>query len=205
MVGGETAGSLVRGHGVGRAGRRVRRMYQTDLIPLLPSIISALAEGDRSIIPSFIDVGIPNLVGPTEGDFLSVECADSGRLVDGPEAQAALEDVTEDALVALSSAQVFCQDWDVEHLPASFNEQVVVDVPTLVFAGTLDPITPYLDSKAQAEAMPDARYVEVPTGGHTVAAFDDCTQQARADFWTDPSSDLPACVDELAPRPFVVS
>jgi len=94
----------------------------------------------------------------------------------------------------------------VEHLPESFNEPVVVDVPTLVFAGTLDPITPYLDSKAQAEAMPDARYVEVPTGGHVVAAFDDCTKRARADFWSDPSStDLPACVADLVPRPFAVS
>ena len=64
--------------------------------------------------------------------------------------------MTDDALVALASAQVFCPDWPVEHVPASFNEQVVVDVPTLVFAGTLDPITPYLESKAQAEAMPDA-------------------------------------------------
>jgi len=180
-------------------------LYRSDLIPLLPSIIAALAEGDRSIIPAFIDVGIPNLVDPSEGDFFSVECADSGGLIDGPEAEASLEEVTDDALVALASAQVFCPDWGVEHLPESFNEQVVVDVPTLVFAGTLDPITPYLDSKAQAEAMPDARYVEVPNGGHSVATFDDCTKQARAGFWTDPSSDLPTCVSELAPRPFAIS
>ena len=53
--------------------------------------------------------------------------------------------------------------------------------------------------------MPDARYVEVPNGGHSVATFDDCTKQARAEFWTDPSSDLPGCVGELAPRPFTVS
>ena len=180
-------------------------MYRSDLIPVLPSIIAALAKGDRGIIPAFIDSGIPNLVDPSEGDFFSVECADSGRLIDDAEAQTALEGVTDDALVALSSAQVFCQDWQVEQEPASFNEQVVVDVPTLVFAGTLDPITPYLDSKGQAEAMPDARYVEVPNGGHTVAPFDDCTQQARADFWTDPSSELPACVADLAARPFSIS
>jgi len=180
-------------------------LYRSDLIPVLPSIIATLAEGNRSIIPAFVDTGVPNLVDPSEGDFFSVECADSGRLIDSADAQSALQDVTDDALVALASAQVFCPDWAVEPVPESFNEQVVVDVPVLVFAGTLDPITPYLDSKGQAEAMPDARYVEVPTGGHTVSAFDDCTLQARAEFWTDPSSDLPACVGDLAPRPFVVS
>jgi pimeloyl-ACP methyl ester carboxylesterase len=141
----------------------------------------------------------------SEGAFMSVECADSGRLVDGEDAQAALTEVEDDALVALASAQVFCQDWDVEQAPESFNEQVVVDVPTLVFAGSLDPITPVTDSRGQAEAMPDAEYAEVPTGGHVVAAFDDCTKQARAEFWTDPSTALPSCVAELAPRAFAVS
>jgi pimeloyl-ACP methyl ester carboxylesterase len=82
---------------------------------------------------------------------------------------------------------------------------VVVDVPTLVFAGTLDPITPYLESKAQAEAMPDARFVEVPRGGHTVSDLDECTKQARDAFWTDPSAELPACVGDLAPQAFAVS
>jgi pimeloyl-ACP methyl ester carboxylesterase len=178
-------------------------LYRSDLIPALPSIIAALARGDRAIIPAFIDTGVPNLLEPSEGDFFSVECADSGRLVEG--AEAALEDSSGDALVALASAQVFCPDWPVEHAPESFNEQVVVDVPTLVFAGTLDPITPYTESKAQAEAMPDARYVQVPNGGHTVSSFDDCTKQARNDFWADPSSDPPACVADLAPLPFAVS
>jgi pimeloyl-ACP methyl ester carboxylesterase len=179
-------------------------MYRTDLIPSLPSIIASLARGDRSIIPAFIDNGIPNLVNPSEGDFISVDCADSGRLLGdaGTELGQAAGD---DALVALASAQVFCPDWPVEHVPEAFNEQVVVDVPTLVFGGTLDPITPSRDSKAQAEAMPDARYVEVPNGGHSVATFDDCTKQARADFWTDPSSEPPDCVSTLAARPFVVS
>ncbi|MFL6203792.1 MAG: alpha/beta fold hydrolase [Acidimicrobiales bacterium] len=180
-------------------------LYRSDLIPALPSIIAALAHGNRSIIPAFIDTGVPNLLEPSEGDFLSVECADSGRLVEGADGQAGLQEVTDDALVALASAQVFCQDWDVEHAPESFNQQVVVDVPTLVFAGTLDPITPYTDSKGQAEAMPDARYVEVPRGGHTVSEFDDCTKQARTSFWADPSADLPACVADLAPKPFTVS
>jgi pimeloyl-ACP methyl ester carboxylesterase len=179
-------------------------MYRSDVIPALPSIIAALARGDRSIIPAFIDNGIPNLVDPSEGDLISVECADSGRLL-GDEGAPEPSATGDDELVALASGQAFCSDWEVEPVPESFNEPVVADVPTLVFAGTLDPITPYLDSKAQADAMPDARYVEVPNGGHSVATFDECTKQARADFWTDPSSDLPACVAALAPRPFAVS
>lgn len=177
-------------------------LYDTDLVPLLPSVAAAVAAGDRSIVPQFVDVGVPRLVGLSEGAFYSVDCADSGRLLDGPDAQAALEEVGNDALVALNSAQVFCADWPVERLPETFNEPVTVDVPTLVMAGTLDPITPYDVSVAQAEAMPDARLVTVPRAGHGVGGTSDCTRQARAGFWQDPSAPLPACVDDLEPPPF---
>ncbi len=73
-----------------------------------------------------------------------------------------------------------------------------MDVPTLVFGGTLDPITPYDDSVAQAEAMPNAQMVTVPNAGHGVGGFDDCTREARTGFFADPAADLPDCIDAIA-------
>jgi pimeloyl-ACP methyl ester carboxylesterase len=78
------------------------------------------------------------------------------------------------------------------------------DVPTLVFGGTLDPVTPYDGSRAQAEAMPDARLVTVPRGGHGAVSFDDCTVSALTTFWSDPAADLPTCVEAIEPLPFSV-
>ncbi len=177
-------------------------LYDTDLIPLLPSVLAGIAGGDRGIVPQFVDVGVPRLVDLSEGAFYSVDCADSGRLLEGADRQAELENVGDDALVALNSAQVFCADWPVEHVPESFNETVTADVPTLVFGGTLDPITPYAVSVAQAEAMPDARFVGVPGAGHGVAGTSDCTREARGGFWRDPAAPLPACIDDLTLPPF---
>ncbi len=179
-------------------------MYDSELIPLLPSVISAVAGGDRAIIPQFVDVGVPRLLDLSEGAFYSVECADSGNSLDGADVEAELAQQTEDALIALNSAQVFCADWPVERGPDAFSEQVTVDVPTLVYGGTLDPITPFADSEAQAEAMPDARFVAVPGAGHGAAATDECTRGARDAFWRDPASDLPACVEALEAPRFVV-
>ncbi|HEX7132468.1 MAG TPA: alpha/beta hydrolase [Iamia sp.] len=179
-------------------------LYDSELIPLLPSVVAAVAAGDRSIIPQFVDVGVPRLLDLSEGAFYSVDCADSGRSLEGADVEAELSEATEDALIALNSAQVFCADWPVEHVPEAFNEQVTVDVPTLVYGGTLDPITPFADSEAQAEAMPDARFVAVPNAGHGAAGTDDCTKAARDGFWRDPAADLPACLDELEAPPFVV-
>lgn len=177
-------------------------LYDSDLIPSLPGVIASLSEGDRSIISAFVSTGVPRLIDLTEGAFYSVECADSGRLMDDADGAAALVEPGKLALVALGTAETFCPDWPVEHVAASFNEPVTVDVPTLVFGGTLDPITPYAESEAQAERMPDARFVSVPNGGHGVGGFDDCTRSARQAFWDDPASELPACAASIEAVPF---
>lgn len=178
-------------------------LYESELIPVLPSVVTAVAAGDRGIIPQFVDVGVPRLLDLSEGAFYSVECADSGRSLEGADVEAELAAAPEDALIALNSAQVFCADWPVEHVPETFAETVTADVPTLVFGGTLDPITPYADSEAQAGAMPDARLVTVPNAGHGVAGTDDCTRSARDGFWRDPAAALPACLEQLAAPAFV--
>lgn len=179
-------------------------LYQNDLIPVLPSIIDSLATGDRSVVTSYIGIGIPLLVGLSEGAYFSVDCADAGRLLDGTDFATELPDDHPDGLVAIGLAQVYCDVWDVEPLPEDFNEPALPDVPTLVLGGTLDPVTPYDGSRAQAEAMPDARMVSVPRGGHGAASFDDCTVSALTTFWSDPAADLPACVEAIEPLPFTV-
>ncbi|MBA3282149.1 MAG: alpha/beta fold hydrolase [Acidimicrobiia bacterium] len=180
-------------------------LYETELIPQLPSIIANLAEGDRAIVAAFLSTGVPRLLDLSEGAYYSFECADSGRLARGDGWDEAQSDPGDAALFALATAEPFCEAWDVEELPASFNEPVDVDVPTLVYGGTLDPITPYDESKAQAERMPDARFVSVPGAGHGAAATDDCTRSARDDFWHDPAVDLPSCIDDLQIAPFAAA
>ena len=158
----------------------------------------------HTIIPAFVSTGVPRLLDLSEGAFYSTECADSGRLLDPKKAAAALKDPGDLSLVALGTAETFCRDWPVTHVPASFNEPVTVDVPTLVYGGTLDPITPYQESKAQADRMPDARFISVPSSGHGAAKFDDCTQQARDVFWNDPKAELPACTKDIKGNEFTV-
>lgn len=176
--------------------------YRAGFIPSLPAIIHGLATGDRSIIGAFVDTGVPALLDMSEGAFFSFECADSGRLLGADGMAAMREDPGDDALYALGTAEPFCQVWDVPPVPASFQEPVTADVPTLVFAGTLDPITPLAESQAQAERMPDARLVTVPGGGHGDQYANDCTRAVATAFWADPSAELPSCTDGLVITPF---
>lgn len=176
-------------------------MYDSELIPLIPGIISSIAEGDRSILPTYISMAMPRIVGLSEGAFFAIDCADSGRQLDG----ASSEEIAgqgETSLFSFISSQLHCETWDVEFVPESFEEPALPDVPTLVFAGTLDPITPYDDSVEQAEAMPNARFVGVPRGGHGVRSFDGCTTEAFLGFLADPEAPLPACTESIEPLPF---
>lgn len=176
-------------------------LYETDLIPMIPGLVSGVANGDRSFLPTYIDMAMPRIVGMSEGAFYSVDCADSGRLLDGA-TPAELGGDGADSLYTFVSSQISCDSWDVEFLPEEFNETVVVDVPTLVFGATLDPVTPYSHSVQQAEAMPNARFVSIPRGGHGVQRFDACTQEAYLGFLDDPTAPLPACTETIVPLPF---
>ncbi len=176
-------------------------MYDTTLIPLIPGIITAIAEGDRSILPTYISMAMPRIVGLSEGAFFAIDCADSGRQLDGATSEE-LAGEGENSLYSFISSQLHCETWDVEFVPESFEEPALPDVPTLVFGGTLDPITPYGDSVAQAESMPNARFVGVPRGGHGVRSFDDCTTSAFLTFLDDPEAPLPACTESIEPLPF---
>lgn len=177
-------------------------LYRTALIPLLPGITEDLAQGNRAIVSAFLGVGVPQLLELSEGAQLSVDCADAQRLLDRKQLKEALRKAKADALVTLGTSMAFCKQWKVDSVPESFNEPVEVDVPTLVLGGTLDPITPYEDSLAQAERMPNARFVGVPRAGHGGAGFSACTLSALNGFWSDPAAELPACIADIEPLPF---
>ena len=176
-------------------------MYDTTLIPLIPGILTTIADGDRSILSSFVSMAMPRIVGLSEGAFFAIDCADSGRQLDGATSEE-LAGEGENSLYSFISSQLHCETWDVEFVPESFEEPALPDVPTLVFAGTLDPITPYQDSVDQAEAMPNARFVGVPRAGHGARSFDDCTTSAWVGFLDDPEAPLPGCVESIEPLPF---
>jgi pimeloyl-ACP methyl ester carboxylesterase len=180
-------------------------LYQTSLIPLLPSVARDFAAGNRGILPLFIGLGVPQLLQLSEGAYLSVECADARGPYSRKRLAKQLRRAGRDGLVLLGFAQPFCDLWRVEPVPAGFHEPVTADVPALLFAGTLDPITPHEDALIQAARLPGARLVSGPRAGHGALGFDACTFSAALAFWAEPEGPLPACLDALAPLPFATN
>ena len=178
-------------------------MYDSDLIPLLPKIINDLAQGDNSIVPEIANRGIAFVDETAEGAFLSTECADNNVKIDPRVVAGLRQDPGRAGLALLASWSLFCGSWPVDALPARFSETVHSDIPAMVFAGEYDPITPPENSRRAATDLGNAKFIEVPRGGHAVAQTTLCTLGIFTRFFDDLAKVDVGCAASMTPREFI--
>ena len=78
-----------------------------------------------------------------------------------------------------------CSAWN---LPSRELAKTSVEIPSLVLAGTFDPITPPAWSQLTASRLPNSTYVEVEGSGHGVFCSGDCARDLVVAFVNDPAS-----------------
>lgn len=85
----------------------------------------------------------------------------------------------------------------------SFFAPVASDIPTLIYAGALDPATPTVDAYQAMRFLRHATLVEVAGASHGPMGIDECTRGIAAAFLDDPARqpDL-ACIDSRKPIEF---
>ncbi len=139
-------------------GRGLRSvLYQLLYVPrmaaVLPSVIADIEAGDLR----YLEAMWPLLVFDqlvAEGMYNSVICAEDADIdvaavpLDGlrPEIAATAAD-------DLQSILDGCARWQVEPLPASVDDPVVSDIPTLLLSGRFDPVTPPAFAQAAAAGL----------------------------------------------------
>lgn len=177
-------------------------LYETSLVPELPSAIHDLANGGRALVPVIADMGVPFVNETTEGAFMSYECADNGARVDEAEVAALRDDPGRAGLLLLAGWNLFCDSWPVKQLPESYGDTVTSDIPTLVIAGEYDPITPPANSKATADALSDSVFIQVPHGGHGPGPDTECSLGIYTRFFDEGTDVDTSCVASIVPAPF---
>lgn len=177
-------------------------LYDTALIPQLPSAIHDLANGGRALVPLIADMGVPFVNDTTEGAFLSYECADNGARIDEDEVAKLREDPERAGLLLLVGWNLFCEQWPVKALPESYGDDVTSDIPTLVIAGEYDPITPPANSRATADALLDSVFIQVPHAGHGPGPDTECSLGIYTRFFDELTDVDISCVDSIVPAPF---
>ena len=177
-------------------------LYDDDLIPVIPSLVAGLRRGDTGIIDLFAGTAIPLAIEPSEGMGASVECSDRAAF---PEDLLATIAGRPEYGTLLTGGEPDCAAWGVAPAAAGFNEPVTTDRPTLVLADEYDPITPPADSRATADALPDAAFVQFPGLGHGAVFSSPCPEAVFEGFLADPgAAPDTSCVEAMGPPAWVV-
>ena len=164
---------------------------------MLPGVISALRAGDTAAIPVFVQGGVSFATGSADGMANAVNCADNAGLGHQAADAARYQDPGAFELVV---AQTGACPPDVRPTPGEFNAPVSSELPALVMAGSYDPITPPAATRAVADRLPNATFLLVEPGGHSVVQHDDCVVGIGLTFLDDPATPPDtSCVAAIPP------
>lgn len=176
------------------------RLYDDSLIPLLPQVVTSLANGETGVLSVLIQDGVRIATGFADAMEFVVDCADNAGLGAQAADAAVFEDPGRLGLV-VAQGGLCPADWPAA--PGPFNAPVESDIPALVLAGSYDPITPPDGTRAVAERLPNSTFVLVEPGGHAVIDFSECMRDIGLAFLTDPTATLDAsCAAAIPPVTF---
>jgi pimeloyl-ACP methyl ester carboxylesterase len=195
-------------------------MYVSAVLPDVPKAIDAAADGDLQRADDLLagsdvpegpasDLSAGGAAGSstadeppsdTDGLFLTIACAE-----DAPEAteesvrqaSAGVPEPVRRSLVAdVEDQRRSCRSWSV---PSRHLDPVHSEVPTLLLAGSDDPITPPRWARTAAQTLAHSRVVEIHGAGHGVIDAGPCAEQTIVTFLATPTGpSSPVC--EQRPR-----
>jgi pimeloyl-ACP methyl ester carboxylesterase len=175
-------------------------LYQPEASRMIPSLIEAANAGNFAPLAATTTAG-----ATTESDIsvvqrFAVMCAEDmlGRSPPAMQRFKALSDMF----------YSFCRDLPHGRVEAEFFEPTVSDIPTLLFSGSLDPVTPPAQGALVAKSLTQSKHIVVSGMGHIVSPMT-CTRRIMGKFIAagNIAAAADACEAELnLPRPlFYVS
>ncbi len=180
-----------------------------DFVPLVPYLVTTVAEGDDSILqmfgPSILAGG-----GASLGAMFTYFCQDEIPFSPEEESNQAIASVdlpapfTDGSWISLGDqAYVICQMWDMPEADPIEAEAVSSDEPMLILTGSFDPITPANNGDVVAANFPNSQLVNFTAQGHDPATYvPDCSGPMMLDFLDDPGTEVDAsCADASIPFP----
>ena len=160
---------------------------QSSLLKYVPLAIDRAHAGDaeaiRGLVRSFAS---GNAFGEnSRAQGLAIACHESGRTRELYARARALYP----ALVSAAPDDAWdrlCAAYRPGYADPSFFAPVASAIPTLMYAGGLDPAVPVADAYQALRFLDKATVVEVPDAAHAPMGRDDCTRSIAAAFLADP-------------------
>jgi pimeloyl-ACP methyl ester carboxylesterase len=184
-------------------------LYSTELVGRLPEIITEAAAGEFGSIGLLLGAQTQSLDFQAVGQQLAVQCNEEVSFGSRDDVAAAAADhplvggYFESGPSSGSGLFDVCGTWDAGEADAEANEALTSDIPTLVLAGDLDPITPPRWGEQIAGDLSEGYFVQFPFTGHGSLPSHDCAVDITSDFLEAPGSEpATGCVADVPPPTF---
>jgi len=173
-------------------------LYSVDAIPWIPYIIDQASKGEY---PETSIFAVPDRSARGDGMQYSVWCREETAFESQEEAfalAADLPDVLGDYFAGSFDWDV-CEAWQVGTADPIENQAVISNIPTLVFSGHFDPVTPPAWGRLAAENLANSFFFEFPNMAHGVMRSNSCARNIGLQFLDDPSIEPDStCMDNIA-------
>lgn len=179
-------------------------LYVTDFIPLLPRMIYATAEGRYAFLESVFSQIIFDRT-MNYGMYFSVVCSEDGTVDPGYRYDGVRPEIAKDVTIGNRSLVELCNAWQVTQIGDAADIPVVSDVPTLIFNGRFDPITPPAYGEEAAKTLSQSYLFTFPNTGHGALTSGQCAASIFLEFLSNPVKRPDgSCIESIPPVKFVL-
>ena len=178
-------------------------LYSTDLIPLLPEVLSDVNVGNLGSLNTILGLLMVTDDLLSLGMHLSLRCGEEVAFESRERVSAHVEPYPRlRGFIDRNPIFDVCTTWGAKAADPIENRPVISDIPTLVLAGEFDPVTPPEWGLVAASSLSNSYYFEFSGMGHGVSVVGDCPISIALAFLDDPLSEPDSsCIADLgSPR-----
>jgi len=187
-----------------------RPAYPPASTAYLPLLIDQVEKGYTDLLYPWLEAEIKHSFSDlcllNWGLFFAVNCQDDSGSVTHEQMQIQAAAFPElEGYVRQNRELEICNLWGLPPATPLAAEPIKSEIPTLVLAGSYDPITPPEWSKAVANNLSHSYYFEFPSSGHSVNVSNPCVERIKAAFIINPFIQPDAsCLTEVPEPEFVL-
>jgi len=182
-------------------------MYDPVGIRKIPYVIHQAWTGNMQPFISFFPQTADLNDFIADGMYLCVTCAEDVPFIRNEE----IDSLTKGTFMGtyrIDQQKTACANWARGEIPKDFLQPVQSDIPTLIFSGPFDPITPPAMAKEIASHLTNSRMVTIPYMSHTFFGLQhaECFDNMALAFLNDPAHKMPntSCVAQMLPEPYKI-
>jgi len=173
-------------------------LYSTQMIPILPEMITLAASGQVDLLNLARSAELTNGTFLSEGVQLAIQCREEApftteqAIINAANPYLTVRTLLEGTSRIGAQTLDICKHWGQGSADPLENQAVESDLPTLVIAGAYDPLTSPSIGRQFAGRLPNASFVLARSSGHVALGSSACSRHTAVAFLRAPEQSIDA-------------